>query len=145
MKKIFTICIIIVVLLCIISSIVFIQYKNIQAQKQEVAKFNLQYEEYNKETLNGLDITTLINKAISNNEKNEISKSENNIYNLDDEKSIEIYVSMNGNTHKMEKIVNLGIDSFIEYFGTVGFKCTEVKYHEKNGRIASMTFEAIGY
>ena len=43
------------------------------------------------------------------------------------------------------RINNLGIDSFIEYFGVVGFKCTDIQYHKTSGRIASMTFEATEY
>ena len=46
-----------------------INYKNLQKKKEEVKNFNLIYENYNKDDLNGLDITTLINKAVSNNEK----------------------------------------------------------------------------
>ncbi len=112
----------------------------------EISKFNLNYEEYNKDNLNGLDITTLINRAVSNNEKNFVEKNSEGLYNLEDENSIEIYVKMliNGTTYKMEKINNLGIDSFTEYFGEVGFKCIDITYH-KNGKIASMTFEAKEY
>ena len=74
----------------------------------EISKFNLNYEEYNKDNLNGLDITTLINRAISNNEKNFVEKNSEGLYNLEDENSIEIYVKMliNGTTYKMEKINN---------------------------------------
>lgn len=122
------------------------QYKNLQKQKLEITKFNLDYEEYNKDNLNGLDITSLINRAISHNEKNFVEKDENGLYNLDNEDCIEIYVKMiiNNTTYRMERINNLGINSFTEYFGEVSFKCTDVKYH-KNGKISSMTFEAKEY
>lgn len=122
------------------------QYKNLQKQKLEITKFNLNYEEYNKDNLNGLDITTLINRAISDNEKNFIEKDENGLYNLENENSVEIYVKMiiNNTTYRMERIDNLGINSFTEYFGEVRFKCTDIKYH-KNGRVSSMTFEAKEY
>lgn len=123
-----------------------IQYKNAYTKKLEISKFNLNYEEYNKDNLNGLDITTLINRAISNNEKNFVEKNSEGLYNLEDENSIEIYVKMliNGTTYRMEKINNLGIGSFTEYFGEVSFKCIDITYHE-NGKIASMTFEAKEY
>lgn len=51
---------------------------------------------------------------------------------------------INNTVYRMERINNLGMDSFTVYFGEVGFKCTEVKYHE-NGKIASLTFEAKDY
>ncbi len=38
-----------------------------------------------------------------------------------------------------------GINSFIEYFGVVKFKCTDVKYHKSSGKISEMTFEATEY
>ncbi len=51
---------------------------------------------------------------------------------------------INGTTYRMERINNLGINSFTEYFGEVSFKCTGITYHE-NGKVASMTFEAKEY
>lgn len=138
---------IIFVILIIILVIACMKYKDIQATKREVAKFNYDYEEYNKENLNGLDITTLINKAVNNNERFEIPKDEEGLYKLDDENSIEIYVKMiiNDTTYRMERINNLGINSFIAYFGEVNFKCTGIEYHKKTGKIAFMTFEATEY
>lgn len=138
---------IVLVILCILSVGAYFYIKNLQTEKKEVAKFNAEYEYYNDDALNGLDITTLINKATSNNEKYEIQKDESGMYILDDKYSIEIYITMiiNGKTYKMERINNLGTTAFVEYFGAVSFKCTNVEYHESTGRIASMTFEATEY
>lgn len=138
------ICIIVIIL--VVGIIAFIQYKNFRQEKLEISKFNLNYEEYNKDNLNGLDITTIINKATSNNEKNFVEKDSDGLYNLEDENCIEIYVKMiiNDTVYRMERISNLGINSFTEYFGEVRFKCTEITYHE-NGKVATMTFEAKEY
>lgn len=138
---------IIFVILIIILIIIGVNFHNMQMKRKEVSKFNLQYEEYIADNLNGLDITTVINKAVNNNEKYEIPKDEEGLYILDDQNSIEIYIKMiiNNTTYKMERINNLGMNSFIEYFGVVGFKCTDVSYHKKTGKIASMTFEATEY
>lgn len=144
MKKI----LIILIFSMIIISVVFVvKYKDYQKKHEEITKFNLEYEYYNKNDLNGLDITTLINKAISNNEKFAIPKDENGLYVLDDENSIEIYITMiiNNTTYRMEKINQLDINAFIRYFGEIGFKCTDVQYHKKSGKISSMTFEATEY
>lgn len=144
MKKIFAI--LLLVMLIIVSVVVY-NYRNLQMQKKEIDNFNQVYLNYNKDNLNGLDITTLINKAISNNEKYSIAKDEEGLYVLDDENSIEIYVTMiiNETTYRMERIESLGMNSFVAYFGQVSFKCTDVKYHEKTGKVASMTFEAKEY
>lgn len=140
---------IIILIILVVSSIgIFINYKERSIQQIDLKNFNLQYEEYNKENLNGLDVTTVMNKAITNNEKYGISKDENGLYILDDEYSIEIYVTMiiNNTTYRMEKFSGADINTnFVRYFGEVSFRCTEVKYHEKTGRIASMTFEATEY
>lgn len=138
---------IVLIILCVISIFSYFYVKNVQAEKREVAKFNAEYEYYNDASLNGLDITTLINKATSNNEKYEIPKDENGLYILDDQYSVEIYITMiiNEKTYKMERISELGTTSFVEYFGGVSFKCTNVEYHKSTGRIASMTFEATEY
>lgn len=139
--------VIVLVILCVISVFAYFSIKNKQMERKEIAKFNAEYEYYNGNKLNGLDITTLINKATSNNEKYEIEKDENGLYILDDENSIEIYITMiiNETTYKMERITQLGTKAFVEYFGGVSFKCTNVEYHESTGRIASMTFEATEY
>ena len=144
MKKILAL---ILLIILVVVGIFAINYKNLQKKKEEVRNFNLIYENYNKDNLNGLDITTLINKATSNNEKYSIPKDEQGLYVLDDEYSIEIYVTMiiNETTYRMERIDSLGINSFVAYFGQVSFKCTDIQYHQKTGRIASMTFEAKEY
>lgn len=139
--------IIIVTFFIIILLIIALNYKNYDIEKINIENFNKEYEQYNSENLNGLDITTIINKAISNNEKNEITKDNNGMYKLDDKYSIEIYVSMvNGeNAYPMEKFIQADLNDFIRYFGEVGFKCTDVKYHKETGRVASMTFEIKEY
>ena len=142
-KNIFTICLIFVIIMIVL----FIGYKKIQRKQIETLKFNSIYEEYNKENLNGLDITTIINKAIDNNEKYEISKDENGTYLQDEMYGIKIYIKMivNEKTYTMEKIKAVGMEDFIRYFGAVDFKCVDIKYHKKTGRVAEMTFEATEY
>lgn len=144
MKKILAV---LLILMIIIVIVVVFYYKDMQAKKQEIDNFNRVYLNYNKDNLNGLDITTIINRAISNNEKYAIAKDEEGLYVLDDEYSIEIYVTMiiNETTYRMERIEDLGMNSFVAYFGEVSFKCTDVQYHQKTGRVASMTFEATEY
>lgn len=139
--------IIIFVIFIIIMSILFMNLRNVQKNNLEIQKFNSGYEFYNKEDLCGIDITTIINKAIDNNEKYEIEKDSSGLYIADNEYSVNIYVTMiiNEKTYPMEKIKEIGIETFTEFFGEVKFKCTDIKYHEKNGRISSMTFESVEY
>lgn len=140
--------ILILIISIVAASFFVLNYKKYEISQIDLKKFNLNYEQYNKENLNGLDITTVMNQATSNNEKYEIPKDENGLYILDDEYSIEIYVTMiiNGETYKMERFLKPEINSsFIRLFGEVNFKCTNITYHQKTGRIASMAFEATEY
>lgn len=142
-KSYFLICFI----LLIVVLIVFVNLKNVQKVQREAEKFNQIYEEYNTDKLNGLDVTTVINKAINNNEKYNIEKDENGLYKEDNSYSIKIYIKMiiNGKTYPMETINSKGMSSFIENFSTVDFKCSDIQYHKKTGRVSSITFEALEY
>ena len=131
----------------IIIAINFMDFKEKEISNINIKNFNLEYENFNKESLNGLEVATAINKAVSHNQGLEMPINEKGFYILDDEESVEIYVMMNTTetTYRMESIYGLGMDKFIKTFGTAEFKCTDVKYHEKTGRIASITFEAVEY
>lgn len=141
MKK--TVFVILLIFLMIIVCI-YMNYKDMLINENEAKKFNSEYEFYNKESILGTDITTLINKAIDNNEKYKIEKDQNGIYIADEKYSIKIYVYMiiNKTTYPMEQLIATGLSDFTRYFGEVEFKCTDVKYHKSTGRIAEMTFAA---
>lgn len=139
------------IIICVVFTIImitlFMNLKTIQKKNLEIKQFNTAYEFYNQENLCGVDITTVINKAIDNNEKYEIKKDSTGEYISDNEYSIKIYIKMiiNNKTYPMEKIVEVGLENFTELFGPVKFKCTNVKYHKANGRIAEMIFETVEY
>lgn len=144
MKKFFAI---LVLAFCITVLIIVVNFNEYQKNQRQVSNFNREFEEYNKEDVLGVDITTLINKAISNNEKYGVQKDENGLYIDDGKNSIQIYITMiiNGQTYPMENINKLGIDSFTSYFGVIKFRCTNISYHEETSKIASMTFESTQY
>ena len=125
--------------------IVVYNYNNYYIKQKEIISFNKQYLEFNKNQVKGLDITSIMNLAISNNEKYNIEKNEKDEYIDDGEYSIKIFLKMkiDGKTYSMEAFEKNGMDEFAQYFGSILFKCTEVTYHEKSGRIATMTFEAL--
>lgn len=140
----------ILILIIILVAVIFfiLNYKEYEINKIDLNNFNLTYEEFNKDNLNGLDVVTVMNQATSNNEKYEIPKDENGLYILDDEYSIEIYVTMviNNETYRMERLTTSETNSnFIRLFGEVKFRCAKITYHQKTGRVASMEFEATEY
>ena len=144
MKKFYAI---LVLIFCIVVLVIVVNFNNYQKNQRQIDNFNREFEEYNKEDVPGVDITTLINKAISNNEKYGVQKDENGLYINDGKNSIQIYITMiiNGQTYPMENINKLGMDSFTSYFGVIKFKCTNISYHEETSKIASMTFESTQY
>lgn len=144
MKKFYAI---LVLVFCIVVLVIVVNFNNYQKNQRQISNFNREFEEYNKEDVPGVDITTLINKAISNNEKYGVQKDENGLYINDGKNSIQIYITMiiNGQTYPMENINKLGMDSFTSYFGVIKFRCTNISYHEETSKIASMTFESTQY
>lgn len=142
MKKSF-----VIILLIFIMIIVFllINYQNLINQEKKVAQFNLEYEEYNRDDVSGVDITSIINKATNNNEKYNIEKDENGLYIDDNKNSIKIFITMaiDGKTYPMEKINEIGVDYFTKLFGAITFKCVGITYHEQTSKVATITFEAL--
>ena len=139
MKK--TICVILLIFLAIVICI-YMNYKQMIMTQNEAKKFNKEYEFYNKEAILGTDITTIINKAMDNNETFSVPKDEKNQYIPNETNSIKIYLCLKAEDKPspMEEIVQVGLTNFTSLFGEVTFKCAGVKYHEKTGKIAEMTF-----
>ena len=139
MKKtiIFIICVVIIIL-----SVFGNKYLNYREEKSLIKKENLEYETYLNKEVSGRDLTTAINRAVNSNEKNKVSKDENGLYTNNDINSIsiEIKISDNDQTYKMETLYNGGIVTFIQYYGDISFECKKIDYNSK-GRVIYMLFE----
>lgn len=118
---------------------------NLRAEKNEIKKENMEYEEYlNKEIL-GTDLATLISKVINRNEKNGVPKDEKGYYIDNGENSIRIDLKMTTieKTYPMEEIYNNKITSFVQNFNFISFECKTIEYHQKTGRISKLIFEEL--
>ena len=130
-----------ILLLVIIMCIIII---NLNSKVSNVVKKqNAEYEKYTDDTFYGTDVVTLINKAISSNESNNVEKDEKGFYITNNQNSIKIDLVMITNeekleitTYKMEAIAKVGLTEFIKNFNTEKFKCTKIEYHQETGRIA---------
>lgn len=107
-----------------------------------VKQANKEYEQYMNKNIYGTDVITIINKAIYNNQKNNIQKDEKEKYIENEENSIIIELVMITNeeknkttTYRMETISKVGIDEFIANFNTAEFKITKMEYHKETGKI----------
>lgn len=133
----------ILVVILIIFSYNYIQY---QTNQRNVLKYNQPFLQFNRNNIYGTDVTSVINRAVNNNEQNKISKDDTGEYISNDENSIKIYIIFDeeGKTYSMEKVYNKSMQEFTKLFGGVKFNCTNVKYHI-NGKVSEMYFQAINY
>lgn len=139
MKKIAIFFTIIVIIVVGVSYI----YLNFKANYDTIQKENKQFESYYNQEVTGLDVATIINKAMDINNKNENQKDNkgNFIDNETNSINIDIKMSDNDKTYNMIRIFNGGISTFTQYYGNIKFKCTNIDYHKKTGRIKYMLFE----
>ena len=141
MKKIAIFCTIIIFVICGISYL----YLNYKAEYNMAKKANLEFEKYLNEEVYGVDLATIINRAIDNNQKNEVERNNKGIYLNNDTNSISIEIKMidNDSIYQMETIYNGGIQNFINYYNNIKFKCVEIKYHNSTNKVKYMLFEQI--
>lgn len=139
MKKIFIFLSIIVIIVAIIGY----RYLSYQNEYNMIKKENSDFDKYKDQDVYGLDVASMINKAVDKNTKNKIEKDEqgNFIQNEENSIEIEIYMLDNETTYKMETIYNAGTEQFVQYYGDVKFKCSKIEYHKNTRRIKYILFE----
>ena len=139
MKKIliYIICIVLIIL-----SVIGTKYLNFKEQKSLIQKYNLEYEVYLNQDVTGRELTTAINRAVNNNEKNSVQKDEKGFYIDDDNNSVKIEIKIldNDTTYQMETLYNGGMENFIQYYGDISFNCSKIDYNSK-GKVSHIIFE----
>ena len=120
-------------------------YLNYKVDFFNTKKENMQFESYNNKELNGAELATIINKAIDNNETNEVQKSNKGKYIDNESNSINIDIKMldNDETYNMETLFSGGMDKFVQYYSQIQFKCTSIEYHKSTNKVKYMLFEQI--
>ena len=106
---------------------------------------NSKYECYLNRTIYGTEVATIINKAINQNENNQVQKDEKKHYIENNENSIKIEIKMltTGKTYPMEEIYNNDITQFVQNFNFIQFKCTKLEYHKSSGKVKKLLFEEV--
>jgi len=119
----------------------------LKTTKENVKKENAPYEYYLGKTIYGTEVTTIMNKAINQNEKNKIEKDEKGYYIENDENSLKVELKMITieKTYSMEEINKNDMNQFLENFNLINFKCTGIEYHKKTGKISKIIIEQIEY
>ncbi len=143
MKKTIIFIILIVIVAVVVLLAKYYQYKD---QKSKIETFNLQYEKYLDQEITGTEIATVINKAVDDNEKAEIEKDEYGKYIQNDINSVNIEVKIidleEETIFPMETLYSGGMMQFVQYYSSILFKCTEIKYNSA-GLVSYMMFEQI--
>lgn len=139
MKKnfIFMLCII-----GIIIAILSVKYLSYKAEYGKIKRSNFEYEKYfNKEVL-GTELTTIINKAVDNNEKNSVAKDEQGFYVTNDINSVKIQIQIldNETMYDMETLYNGGMERFVQNYNSINFECTKIEYN-KAGKVSYILFK----
>jgi len=141
MKKVALFFLVIIIIIVGISYV----YLNYKAQFNNAKRENMQFESYYNKELTGAELATLINKAIDNNEINQIQKDSEGKYIDNENNSINIDIKMidNDKTYNMETLFVGRIDRFVQYYGQIKFKCTNIEYHKSTNKIKYLLFEQI--
>ena len=139
MKKMITFIIVIVILLILIA----VKYYDYKAEYSETKGRNMQYESYYQKELYGIDVATIVNRAVNDNENNNIKKDSKGLYIQNDTNSIkaEVKITDNDTTYNMETLYNGGMTNFVKYYNNIEFECTKIEYHSKTKKIKYMLFE----
>lgn len=133
-----------IVILIIISYITYL-YLDYRADIKSAQYDNMKYEKYLDKEVNANIVASVINRAVDNNIREEVQKSNNGVY-IDNQKSsinVQIKFLDNDKTYDMETLYNDGMDNFIKYYNQIDFKCTKIDYHKNTGRVKYMLFEQI--
>lgn len=118
---------------------------NYKANYNQARRENKQFESYKDQEIYGAELTTIINKAVDNNENNNIPKDNKGKYTNNENNSIQIEIKMldNDKTYSMETLYNGGMDKFVQYYNQIKFKCTKLEYHLATNKVKYLLFEQI--
>ena len=141
MKKI---AIFLLIIIAIVSTISYLYLNNINNYRN-AQKENSKFEMYKDKEITGTEVTTLANKFEDYNQQNKIEKDNKGKYIDNGENSLNIDIKFIDDdvTYNIETIYNKGINTFLAYYREIKFKCNEVRYHSKTGKIKYMLFEQI--
>lgn len=133
-----------IIIIAIVSTVAYI-YLNQIATNRTLQKENAQFDIKKDQEMIGQELATIMNRVLNTNEKNEIPKNNKGEFIENDENSIKMDITFTDVdvTYAIERIGQAGIASFVKNYREITFKCTEVQYHKKTGKIKYMRFEQV--
>lgn len=124
---------------------IFYLYLDYKANYYETKKANRQFESYEGQEIYGAELATIINKAVDNNQNNEVAKDEKGKYINNNTNSIQIDIKIvdNDKIYSMETLYSGGMDKFVQFYSEIKFKCTKLQYHKATNKVKYLLFEQI--
>lgn len=134
----------VIITLTIISLMMFgYKYFNFKSEYSQIKRRNAEYESYYKKELYGSDIATIVNRAVNDNERNNVKKDSKGLYidNNSNSLKVEVKITDNDTLYNMEMLYNGGMANFVRFYQDVEFECTKIEYHQSTKNIKYMLFE----
>ena len=137
MKKTF---ILIIVAVVVITTIIFSKYVEYSNQKTEIKKINKEFLAYQNSSVQINTVVSLMNKAISQNQKNNIEQDANKLFKENNTNSIKIYLETTSSDGKtkvqipMEDLIlgeKAGAEKVEYAFSDLLFNITDVEYDHR--------------
>ena len=130
--------------IAIVSTITYMYFNHI-ANYTNAQKDNRQFEIYQNQQILGSELTTLINKAVDYNKRNEIEKDDKGQYIDNGKNSLNIDIKFIDDdvTYPIDIIYQRGMDIFLAYYRNIEFRCNEIRYHKETNKISYMLLEQI--
>lgn len=141
MKKIAIFFLIIIIIVAGISYL----YLNHKANYYEAKKENSKFEDYYEKEIYGAELGSIINRAVDQNNNQQLEKNNKGKFVENDSNSIKIDVKItdNNSMYDMETLYAKGMNQFVLYYNEVKFKCTNIQYHAKTNKVRYLLFEQI--
>ena len=142
MKKIYAV---FIAIFLVIIALTFYFYNDYVKAQNLSKRINVEFEKYTENTIVGSSLITLINKVTDYNEKNNISKGYDDLYQENTKNSIKIEIRFleSDKTFPMESISRLGSEEFVKNYSSRLFKCTTKEYHKETGQLKYLLFEEV--
>ena len=132
-------------IIIIIISIIWFKYINYIQEYNTTQSLNAEFEKYYQKNIYGTELTTIINKAVDENSKNKVEKNEKNQFLDNNTNSINIDIKIidTNKIYSMESFYMSGMEKFVQYYGSIKFKCTKIDHHKSTNKIKYLYFEQI--
>ena len=137
----------VIVLMLIVLGLAIYFAINSRIASSVASEENRYYQQLLEKEITGTELSSVINKVIDSNKKNDISLDDKKMYIENDSNSIVMEINFKYadgiKTIRGDKIFNGEITNFISYYGNIKFKCSKIEYHDSTKKVKKIYIEEI--